>query len=106
MQRRHTAVTLLEATEAAPTLAKMAALARESQERLKAIENLLPPLLRKTITAGPIEGESWCLLIQSNAAAAKLRNFTPSLLAALRVKGWNVKSIRLKVQANIHDVAS
>ena len=106
MQRHHTAVSLLQAAEETPSLAKLAALIRESQDRLKAIEVLLPPLLRNAITAGPIQGDEWCLLVKSNAAAAKIRNFVPSLLVALRAKGWDVNKIRLKVQANFSDVAS
>ena len=46
-QRLHQPVTLMQAAESSPTLAGLAALARESGERLKAVENLLPPALRR-----------------------------------------------------------
>ncbi|GKS74634.1 DciA family protein [Acidovorax sp. SUPP950] len=98
MNRRHQAVTLLQATEESPTLAKLAALTRESTERLKAIEPLIPPTLRPAIQAGPIEGPTWCLLVRSNAAAAKVRQLLPALQAHLRTRGWEVNSIRLKIQ--------
>lgn len=98
-QRLHQPVTLMQAAESSPTLAGLAALARESGERLKAVENLLPPALRKSVQAGPIEGTSWCLLVKGNAAAAKLRQLLPALAAALRQRGWDVQAIRLKVQA-------
>lgn len=104
MRRHHSAITVLQATEEAPTLGKLAALARESQERLHAIEPLLPGALRSSLTPGPIEGNCWCLLVRSNAAAAKVRNLIPSLIAELNRRGWMVKEIRLKTQAN-HDFA-
>jgi hypothetical protein len=74
-------------------------LARDSGERLKAVELLIPAPLRSAVRAGPIEGSAWCLLVDSNAAAAKLRQVTPALLSCLHDRGWEVTSIRLKVQA-------
>jgi hypothetical protein len=99
--RRHQAISLQQASAESPTLAKLAALTQDSSERLRAIEPLIPPGLRDTIQAGPIEGTSWCLLVKSNSAAAKLRQLVPALLAHLRVKGWEVNSIRLKVQTSV-----
>ncbi|KAB2905246.1 MAG: hypothetical protein F9K35_01875 [Burkholderiaceae bacterium] len=98
MNRRHHAITLLQATEDSPTLAKLAALTRDSSARLHAVELLIPATLRAAVQAGPIEGNTWCLLVKSNAAAAKLRQLLPALEAHLRRKGWEVTSIRLKVQ--------
>lgn len=79
-------------------LAQLAALARDSSERLKAVESLVPPALRPALQAGPIEGSTWCLLVKSNAAAAKLRQLLPAMQAHLRSKGWEVNAIRLKIQ--------
>lgn len=98
-QRLRHPLSLLQAAEASPTLAGLAALARESGERLKQVESLIPPLLRPAIQPGPIEGASWCLLVRGNAAAAKLRQLLPALVAALRKRGCDVQTIRLKVQA-------
>jgi hypothetical protein len=98
MTRRHHAVTLQQASQDSPSLARLTALTRESSDRLKAIEALIPIGLRSTIQAGPIEGDSWCLLVRSNASAAKLRNLLPALQAHLRSRGWEVNAIRLKVQ--------
>lgn len=95
--RRTHPVSLQQAADESPTLAGLAALARESGERLKAVESLIPMTLRAAVQAGPIEGTSWCLLVRGNAAAAKLRQALPALQATLRSKGWNVQSIRLKV---------
>ncbi len=96
--RRLHAVSLQQAAEDSPTLARLAQLARESGERLKAVEPLIPAPLRCAIRAGPIDGAEWCLLVDSNAAAAKLRQVIPALLAHLCSRGWQVTSIRLKVQ--------
>jgi hypothetical protein len=76
----------------------LTALTRESSDRLKAIETLIPPLLRPALQAGPIEGTCWCLLVRSNAAAAKVRQLLPAFQAQLRNRGWEVTSIRLKIQ--------
>jgi hypothetical protein len=91
-------LTLQEAADGSPTLARLAQLARESGERLQAIESLIPPPLRPSVRPGPIEGTSWCLLVEGNAAAAKLRQVLPALQARLCERGWEVTAIRLKVQ--------
>lgn len=96
--RRLHPVSLQQAAEDSPTLARLAQLARESGERLAAVESLIPLSLRSAVRPGPIEGPDWCLLVDSSAAAAKLRQLTPALLALLRDRGWQVTSIRLKVQ--------
>jgi hypothetical protein len=95
--RRRNAVTLQQAAEEAPTLARLAQLARESGERLKAVETSIPAPLRASIRPGPIEGTTWCLLVDSNAAAAKLRQLLPVLLQRLNSRGNEITAIRLKV---------
>ncbi len=97
--RRFHPVTLQQAAEESPTLAALASLARESGERLQAVQGLIPPALRPAVQAGPIEGTEWCLVVKGNAAAAKLRQLLPMLAGRLRAKGWPVEVIRLKVQA-------
>lgn len=96
--RRPHPVTLQQAAEDSPTLARLAQLARESGEQLKAVESLIPPSLRSAVKPGPIEGGSWCLLVANNAAAAKLRQVIPALLNRLGDRGSQITSIRLKVQ--------
>jgi hypothetical protein len=96
--RRLHPVTLQEAADGSPTLARLAQLARESGERLKAVELLIPSPLRSSVRPGPIDGPSWCLLVDSSAAAAKIRQMIPALLNRLADRGWQVTSIRLKVQ--------
>lgn len=99
MNRRRPAMTLLEASQDSPVLARLTALADDSRARWRVIESLIPPALRTAVTPGPIDGASWCLLVQHNAAAAKLRQLQPALLAHLRGQGWEITAIRLKVQS-------
>jgi hypothetical protein len=96
--RRLYPVTLQQAAQDSPTLARLTQLARESGERLKTVELLIPASLRSSVKPGPIDGLAWCLLVDSNAAAAKLRQVVPALLNRLRDRGWQVNSIRVKVQ--------
>jgi hypothetical protein len=98
MNRRLHPITLQQAAGEAPMLAQLAKLARESGERLKAVELLIPAPLRSAIRPGPIDGEAWCLLVDSNAGAAKLRQVVPALIAHLQARGTQINSIRLKVQ--------
>lgn len=98
MDRRAHSFTLQQATEASPTLARLAELSRDSVARLKAVSTLIPASMRPAITAGPIDGSVWCLLVDNNAIAAKLRQLLPALQAHLRSKGWDITSIRLKVR--------
>jgi hypothetical protein len=98
MNRRHHSVTLLQASQGSPTLAKLIELSHDSAARLKAIESLIPGALRAAVKAGPIEGPVWCLILDNNATAAKIRQILPALESHLRTKGWEVNSIRLKVQ--------
>lgn len=99
MQRRHHAVSLEQALQEAPTLARLTALVKESGARLAAIAPLIPPPLRTSVRAGPIDGTQWCLLVSSSAASAKLRQLLPQFVAQLNAQGWPVSNIRLKVQA-------
>jgi Dna[CI] antecedent, DciA len=90
-------LSIAQAARGSVTLAQLADLAEDSARRLQAITPLLPPALRSALKAGPIEGSSWCLLVSSNAVAAKLRQQIPALVAHLRSKGWEIATIRLKV---------
>ena len=98
MTLRNHSVTLQQASQDSPVLMRLTELARDSVARLAAIQSLIPAPLRSSIKAGPIEGVTWCLLLDNNAAAAKIRQLLPALQAHLRTKGWAVDSIRLKVQ--------
>ena len=88
---------LLQATLEAPHLARFTELIKTSNNMLAAIENLMPIGLRQQVKAGPLGEDSWCLVVENNSVAAKLRQLQPTLEAHLRTKGWNIKSIRFKV---------
>lgn len=98
MTRRHQAIPLQQAAQESPALSLLMGRVRDSSERLQAIRSLLPAPLRASVQAGPIEEGCWCLLVGSNAVAAKLRQMLPALQAHLSSKGLGVSSIRLKVQ--------
>jgi hypothetical protein len=95
--RPHRAITFSQAVENSPSLARLAGLVQESNDRLKAIESLIPEGLRPAVQAGPIDEGIWCLLVSSNAAAAKVRQLLPLIQSRLIDKGWKVTSIRLKI---------
>ena len=91
--------TVLQASHESPTLARLSELVADSSARLQCVSPLLPPALRASVKAGPVEDGVWCLLVANNAVAAKLRQLLPDLTAHLRSKGWNVTQIRLKVSS-------
>jgi hypothetical protein len=99
MNRHHQSFTLLQATQDSPTLAHLSALATESSARLKLIEKLIPATLRSAVRPGPIDGPVWCLILDNNSIAAKIRQLLPSFESHLRSKGYEVSAIRLKVLA-------
>ncbi|RZI90415.1 MAG: hypothetical protein EOP78_16295 [Variovorax sp.] len=98
MNRRSTPFTLQQAADESPTLAGLVARARDASERLRAVEGLIPPDMRPAIQPGPAEGDVWCLLVTGSAAAAKLRQLSPMLVTRLKDRGWDVATIRIKVQ--------
>ena len=98
MTLRNHSVTLQQASQDSPMLLRLTELTRESVARLTAIQPLIPAALRSSVKAGPIDGATWCLLLDNNATAAKVRQLLPALQSHLRSKGWPVDSIRLKVQ--------
>ena len=99
MNRRHAPLTLQQAANGSATLAGLLARALDANERLRAVEDLIPVDMRPAVQAGPAEGDVWCLLVTGSAAAAKLRQLMPIMVLRLRNKGWPIESIRLKVQA-------
>lgn len=90
-------VSFSQAIDASPSLASLNNRVRDSSDQLKKVERLLPQMLRNYVKAGPIESETWCLLVSSNAAAAKVRQMVPALLAHLKSVGSEVTVIRIKV---------
>jgi hypothetical protein len=97
MNRRHHSYTLLQATQDSPALAHLTALSAESSKRLAAIEKLIPVNLRPAVRPGPIDGSVWCLILDNNSIAAKIRQLLPAFESHLRTRGCEVSAIRLKV---------
>jgi hypothetical protein len=92
--------TVEQVLDSAPTLAHLSAVARDTQMRLRAIAPLLPASLRSAVESGGVDGSNWCLLVPNSAVAAKLRQTLPALCAHLRIKGWDVQAIQVKVKSN------
>jgi hypothetical protein len=90
--------TVLQASQESPTLARLSELAAESAARLQCVAPLLPLGLRSSVKAGAVDGNVWCLVIDNNAAASKVRQFLPAIQAQLRSNGWETSEIRLKVR--------
>jgi hypothetical protein len=99
MRRSNTSFSVLQASLDSPTLARLVDLTAQSSACLKSVAALLPPALRSGVQAGPIEDKVWCLLVDSTAIAAKLRQLQPSLLERLAREGHDITAIRLKVRA-------
>lgn len=89
---------LQQAFQANPELARVAARIRQSQQMLAVIRPLLQPGLRALVQAGPVEDDSWCLLVNNPAIGVKIRQLSPALLAALRSAGYPVERLRIKVR--------
>lgn len=100
MNRRTHSVTLLQATQDSPNLARLSEIAMDSAARLTSIQFLIPLNLRSTVKGGPIEGAQWCLILDNHSVAAKIRQLLPSMQAHLRSNGWEVNSIRLKIRGS------
>ena len=88
---------VMQAIEQSVSLASMLQVHRQSVKYLQEVRGLLPPGMRDHVKAGPVDETGWCLLVQHNAAAAKLRQLLPALSAHLRAKGHPVNAIRVKV---------
>jgi hypothetical protein len=74
-------------------------LMRDSNVRFEAIRSSLPMTLTPHVKPGPVDEEGWSLLAANASVAAKLRQLQPRLEDVLRERGWQVSSIRVKVQS-------
>jgi hypothetical protein len=62
------------------------------------VRSVVPAALAAHLKPGPIDEEGWTLLVANAAVASKLRQLLPRLEDALRARGMQVKSIRLRIQ--------
>jgi hypothetical protein len=99
-QPNRNAQTLHEIIDQTPGLARLCALARQSQARLQAIRPHLPAGLADALHAGGLdEAGQWTLLVPSAPFASKLRQFVPQLERALQEANLPVTKISIKVAA-------
>jgi hypothetical protein len=83
-----------------PALNRLQQLMRDSSARFDAISPHLPVTLLRQTQPGPVDESGWSLLAANPSVAAKLRQLQPRLEQLLQERGWQVSSIRIKVQQN------
>jgi hypothetical protein len=88
--------TVLQAISESNTLSGLLARIDESKICLDLISKRIPLGLHTSISAGPLIDGEWCILISNASAVAKLKQLTPTMLAAIQAGGINIQSIRLK----------
>jgi len=92
------ALTLNQAMDEAPALARLSRLVEQSSAMYRCVQSLIPPPLRPHITPGPLDQQDWCLMVSHSAAAAKLRQLAPLLRSRLQQEGWAVSTVRVKIR--------
>ncbi len=90
---------LSQALQGSESLAGLMQRVADSRARLAVVAPLLPAPLRASVRAGPLDAATWVLLVDNAAAAAKLRQMLPDLLAALVAAGWPEPPPLVKIQA-------
>ena len=89
----------MSAIENSDTLSGLLQSHARSLRCLELASALLPAPLVKGLQAGPLNGDTWCVLVPHSAAAAKMRQWTPAITAHLRAHGLEVQHLRIKVVA-------
>jgi hypothetical protein len=92
-------VSLHSAIQASDSLTSLAARLRESEQRLAAINPLLPDTLARELRPGPIDDEGWSVLVSNAAVAAKLRQLLPRLSEELKARSFRDLPIRVRLRA-------
>lgn len=80
------------------TLGRLMERLHESEQRLQAVRQVLPPAMRMHVRSGVLDEEGWNLLVPNNAVAAKLRQCLPLIDQVLIEAGWARVALRVKVQ--------
>ncbi len=91
------AKTLRDAASESPVLVKLGALIAQSSQFLKDIQHLIPQGLRSAVKAGPLDDESWCVVVSSPTVASKLRHLLPDIEQHLRNTHCSQVTVRIKV---------
>lgn len=73
----------------------------QAAQRLSRLEDglraLLPPGMGAHVRLAPGRDQTIVLLVSNSALAARLRQQAPSLLEALRQRGWAIETLRIRV---------
>lgn len=106
MAERHTrlnsAKSVLQAAQTSPILAQLRTLMAQSSQQLADVSHLIPHGIRGRVQAGPLDGNSWCLIVPNAAIATKLRHLVPDLEKHLRVVTQRNQLIRVKIVSQHH----
>jgi hypothetical protein len=90
---------IAQALQRSAPLASLRVRLQDSNARFAAIQALLPAALVPHVKPGPVDDDGWSLLAANASVAAKLRQLQPRLEEVLSQRGWQVSSIRIKVQS-------
>ena len=88
---------LSDALSAHASLRQLHARIQASQHRLTLLRTVLPGSLMLHLQAGPLDEETWTVLVANAAVAAKLRQLLPRMETTLMQAGCPQR-IRLKLQ--------
>jgi hypothetical protein len=69
-----------------------------SRARFEIVRGLLPEALLPAVRPGPLDDDGWTLLAANPSAAAKLRQWLPTLERELADRGAPVPALRARVQ--------
>ena len=94
------ALRIEQALRQSAPLVRLQQLLRDSNARFDAIRPSLPAALAPHVKPGPVDDAGWSLLAANASVAAKLRQLQPRLEDILRERGWQVSSIRVKLQSS------
>lgn len=92
-------VPLASALDQNDSLANLLRRLRESEARLGTVRACLPPPLSAAIKPGPLDDDSWTLLVANASTAAKLRQWVPALESSLTDAGWAPRTLRVKISS-------
>ena len=89
--------TLNQALDASPNMASLTQRIAASQRCLALVKRVVPPMLRDQLQAGPLDDQSWCILVPNPSVASKMRQLLPSIQATLRVHGFDLEQVVIKL---------
>lgn len=95
--RLNSAKSVLQAAQTSPVLVQLKTLMAQSSQQLADVSHLIPHGIRSRVQAGPLDADSWCLIVPNAAVATKLRHLVPDLEKHLRVVTQRHQLIRVKI---------